>query len=50
MAIHSLKASVQSGIATQAKSLLGFAPRVALREGIQRTIAWYRQEMVGATA
>lgn len=29
---------------TRAKTELGFAPRVDLREGIRRTIAWYRQQ------
>lgn len=29
----------------RAARLLGFAPRVTLEEGMQRTIAWYRQQM-----
>jgi nucleoside-diphosphate-sugar epimerase len=29
---------------TRAKTELGFAPRVDLREGVRRTIAWYRQQ------
>lgn len=29
----------------QARARLGFAPRVSLREGIRRTIAWYRAQL-----
>ena len=29
---------------TRARTELGFAPKVDLREGIRRTIAWYRDE------
>jgi dihydroflavonol-4-reductase len=29
---------------TRARQELGFAPKVTLREGINRTLAWYRQE------
>ena len=28
---------------SRARAELGYAPRVALREGIRRTLAWYRQ-------
>lgn len=30
---------------SKAKKLLGYAPRVDLKEGLRRTVAWYRQEM-----
>lgn len=33
----------QSGDNTRARRLLGWAPRVGLREGLERTIAWCRQ-------
>jgi dihydroflavonol-4-reductase len=29
---------------TRARTELGYAPAVSLREGIARTVAWYRQE------
>jgi len=31
----------------KARALLGFAPKVDLEEGLQRTIAWYRQKLGG---
>lgn len=33
--------------ATRARKLLGWAPRVALDEGLARTIAWYRRLLAG---
>ena len=30
---------------TKAKSLLGWVPQKDLKEGLQETIAWYRQEL-----
>jgi GDP-L-fucose synthase len=35
---------------TRARQLLSYAPRVGLSEGLDRTIAWYRQQRVGAAA
>ena len=29
----------------KARELLGFSPQVDLEEGLQRTIAWYREQM-----
>jgi nucleoside-diphosphate-sugar epimerase len=34
---------------TKARSLLGWEPRVPLREGLQKTIAWYHSQIVEAT-
>src|SRR5205085_1440377 len=32
-------------IAICARALLGYAPRVGWREGIERTVAWYRERL-----
>jgi len=29
---------------SRARAELGFAPKLSVREGIARTLAWYRQE------
>jgi nucleoside-diphosphate-sugar epimerase len=34
----------------RARTLLGYAPRVGLEDGLQRTIAWYRARSAGAPA
>ena len=34
----------------RAKDLLGWAPTVGLRDGLERTIAWYRANLAGFTA
>jgi GDP-L-fucose synthase len=33
----------------KAQALLGFQPRVGMREGLEKTIAWYRTTMMGET-
>lgn len=35
---------------TQAHARLGYAPKVALREGLRRTWAWYQQSVIGEPA
>jgi nucleoside-diphosphate-sugar epimerase len=33
----------------KARTLLGYGPSVDLRDGIERTVAWYRQALMDAT-
>jgi nucleoside-diphosphate-sugar epimerase len=32
----------------RARALLGYAPRVSWREGLERTLAWYRERVAGS--
>ncbi len=40
--------SVRRPDISRARELLGWEPRVPVREGLQRTIEWFRSELGGA--